>query len=81
MIPMAKSAKAKVTSGNGISTFNLAYYSAGADYTYYYRAGGKLHLVCVQRNKSLNIYTLTSKMKVAKTKKIKLSYDRWGGSC
>ncbi len=84
MIPMAKSSKAKVTSGNGISALNLAVQSAqmyygGVDYTYYYQAGGKLHIVCAQKDKRLNIYTMTSKMKVAKTKSIQLSGDHWGG--
>ena len=84
MIPMAKSCKAKVTSGNGISTLNLAIESTkgnygGVDYTYYYRVGKKLHIVCVQKNKRLNIYTMNAKMKVEKAKSIKLAGDYWGG--
>ena len=53
---------------------------ASPDQTYYYQADGKLHVVCVQNNKSLKIYTMdAASMKVKSTKTIKLSYDIWGG--
>lgn len=73
MIPLPKSAKAKVVAGNKITA------GTGAGKAYYYQADGKLHIVRVQGNKNLKIFTLTSKMKVEKTKTVKLSYDYWGG--
>ncbi len=52
---------------------------AHSDQTYYYQAGGKVHVVCVQDDASLKIYTLDSNMRVKSTRTIKIGYDVWGG--
>ena len=62
--------------GNGQYSGNWAH----SDHTYYYQAGGKMHVVCVQDdNASLKIYTMDSNMRVKSTKTIKIGYDVWGG--
>ncbi len=79
-----KSGKAKAVEQNNVSGnagFGGQYGGnwAHSDDTYYYQANGKLHVVCVQRDASLKIYTLDSALKVKSTKTVNIGYDRWGG--
>ncbi len=67
--------KQKASYGEG----QYSYHWAHPDETYYYQSGGKIHVVCVQDNKELKIYTLSPSFKVQKTKTVKLTYDVWGG--
>lgn len=52
---------------------------AHSDHTYYYQVKGRIHVVCVQDDAALKIYTMDSKMRVKSTKTIKIGYDVWGG--
>lgn len=54
---------------------------ASSDMTYYYESGGKHFIVCVQNdNKTLNVYSLDSKMRMQNKKKITIGkFDTWGG--
>lgn len=79
-----KSGKAQTVEQNNVSqntSFGGQYGGnwAHSDNTYYYQANGKLHVVCVQSDASLKIYTLDSALKVKNTKTIKIGYDCWGG--
>ncbi len=60
---------------NGQYSGNWAY----PDKTYYYKSGGRLYAVCVQKNGSLKVFRITDSLKVKKIKTIKLKYDVWGG--
>lgn len=51
---------------------------ASPDNAYYYTASGKLFMMVPDKN-CLRIYTLNSRLKRTKTKKIKLKYDYFGG--
>lgn len=53
--------------------------STDIENAYYYQTGGKLYMVCVTAKGKLDIYEVTSSLKVGKCiKSLKLRYDHWG---
>ncbi len=80
-----KSGKAKMTSCSrldGAVGFARGQYGGNwtsPDKVYYYQAGGTLHVLSVQSNGDLKIYSMTSAMKIKSARTIHLKYDYWGG--